>query len=196
MSTSSAPRLHGILTSWNDGRGFGFIAPTHGGAELFVHISAFPRDGSHPTVGEALAYELGRGKNGQPQAVAVYRKAIGRPADAQRRTRSETKPKRSYTTGIGAVLLVVASAYGYHQYQQRAAPAVDGPPVPEVASIDRPDTKDRAPRFLCDGRTHCSQMTSCAEAKFFLKNCPGTQMDGNHDGEPCEQQWCTGSFAK
>ncbi|MCL6262929.1 excalibur calcium-binding domain-containing protein [Craterilacuibacter sp. RT1T] len=33
-------------------------------------------------------------------------------------------------------------------------------------------------------------MTSCEEATFFLENCPGAQMDGNHDGEPCEQQWC------
>ena len=42
----------------------------------------------------------------------------------------------------------------------------------------------------CDGRTRCSQMTSCAEATWFLKNCPGAQMDGNHDGVPCERQWC------
>lgn len=44
--------------------------------------------------------------------------------------------------------------------------------------------------FKCDGRTHCSQMTSCAEATYFLKNCPGVKMDGNNDGVPCEQQWC------
>ncbi|WP_319586767.1 thermonuclease family protein [uncultured Desulfobulbus sp.] len=42
----------------------------------------------------------------------------------------------------------------------------------------------------CDGRTYCSQMTSCQEATFFLKNCPGTKMDGNRDGVPCERQWC------
>lgn len=36
----------------------------------------------------------------------------------------------------------------------------------------------------------CSQMTSCQEATFFLQNCPGTKMDGNNDGVPCEQQWC------
>jgi hypothetical protein len=36
----------------------------------------------------------------------------------------------------------------------------------------------------------CQQMTSCAEATYFLNNCPGTKMDGNHDGVPCEQQWC------
>jgi len=42
----------------------------------------------------------------------------------------------------------------------------------------------------CDGRTYCSQMMSCAEATWFLKNCPGVKMDGNRDGVPCEQQWC------
>ena len=45
--------------------------------------------------------------------------------------------------------------------------------------------------FRCDGRTHCSQMTSCEEATFFLRNCPGVKMDGDHDGVPCEQQWCS-----
>ena len=42
----------------------------------------------------------------------------------------------------------------------------------------------------CDGRTYCSQMTSCAEATWFLKNCPGVKMDGDRDGIPCETQWC------
>ncbi|MCP5272663.1 MAG: thermonuclease family protein [Burkholderiaceae bacterium] len=44
--------------------------------------------------------------------------------------------------------------------------------------------------FRCDGRTHCSQMRSCAEAEYFLAHCPGVKMDGNRDGVPCEQQWC------
>jgi endonuclease YncB( thermonuclease family) len=45
--------------------------------------------------------------------------------------------------------------------------------------------------FRCDGRTHCAQMRSCEEARFFLANCPNAQMDGNRDGVPCERQWCT-----
>jgi len=45
-------------------------------------------------------------------------------------------------------------------------------------------------QFRCDGRTHCSQMTSCEEATFFLKNCSGIKMDGDGDGVPCEKQWC------
>jgi hypothetical protein len=52
------------------------------------------------------------------------------------------------------------------------------------------DTASGNPQFKCDGRKYCSQMTSCEEATFFLKNCPGVQMDGDNDGVPCEKQWC------
>jgi hypothetical protein len=45
-------------------------------------------------------------------------------------------------------------------------------------------------KYHCDGRIHCSQMTSCEEAKYFLENCPGVKMDGDHDGVPCEDQLC------
>ena len=44
--------------------------------------------------------------------------------------------------------------------------------------------------YQCDGREYCSQMNSCEEATFFINNCPNTKMDGNHDGVPCERQWC------
>ncbi|MDM1780886.1 cold shock domain-containing protein [Acinetobacter indicus] len=43
--------------------------------------------------------------------------------------------------------------------------------------------------YQCDGRTHCSQMHSYDEAVFFLRNCPGIQMDGDGDGIPCEHQF-------
>lgn len=43
--------------------------------------------------------------------------------------------------------------------------------------------------YRCDGRTHCSQMSSYEEAVFFIRNCPNTQMDGDHDGIPCERQF-------
>ena len=45
-------------------------------------------------------------------------------------------------------------------------------------------------QYQCDGRTYCSEMTSCAEATFFIQNCPGVKMDGDRDGVPCESQWC------
>ena len=42
----------------------------------------------------------------------------------------------------------------------------------------------------CDGRTRCTQMTSCAAARYFLAHCPGVALDGDRSGIPCERQWC------
>nr|WP_294867276.1 excalibur calcium-binding domain-containing protein [uncultured Pseudogulbenkiania sp.] len=83
---------------------------------------------------------------------------------------------------------------GYGKYQAytlangTVAEAEAGEPGPDGSLWKKPSTA--ASRFTCDGRIYCSQMTSCEEATYFLKNCPGVKMDGNHDGVPCEQQWC------
>ncbi len=52
------------------------------------------------------------------------------------------------------------------------------------------DNQQQYENYKCDGRKYCSQMTSCEEATYFIKNCPNTKMDGNRDGVPCERQWC------
>lgn len=73
--------------------------------------------------------------------------------------------------------------------ETRSAEARSSSPSP-IAS-DRSPAPKAAPTFRCDARKHCSQMTSCAEAKYFLANCPGVKMDGDRDGIPCEDQWCS-----
>ena len=162
-----------------------------------MHISELPRDGSRPTVGETVTYELGRGRDGRPQAVNVVRQAVGviseRPLPFTKATqlRQPILPKV-----IGLVLMLSLGAYGYNQYQKRVTKySADAQPLSAPAEVNNSAQPDSG-GFRCDGRTHCSQMTSCTEAKYFLRNCPGTQRDGNNDGVPCEQQWCTSPFAK
>lgn len=58
------------------------------------------------------------------------------------------------------------------------------------SGTDRANTNSNNAAFQCSGKIYCSEMSSCAEAKFYLRNCPGTRMDGNNDGIPCEKQWC------
>ena len=182
-------RRTGTLRSWQDDRGFGFITPAGEGEDLFVHITASPRDGSRPTVGEKLSYELGRGKDGRPQAVHVERHAL-----AGRRSARSQKPKGEWVSAIpgigGFAVLVLIGVFAYTLYRK---PTFEAMP-PETAGVM--GRAAQAHSFTCDGRIHCSQMTSCAEASFFLRHCPGTQMDGNNDGVPCEKQWCTGFFSR
>jgi hypothetical protein len=77
----------------------------------------------------------------------------------------------------------------------RASPSSAGPSLGSASPAPTREP-ERTQTFRCDGRTHCSQMRSCTEAKYFLANCPGVKLDGNRDGTPCEQQWCTHPFAK
>jgi endonuclease YncB( thermonuclease family) len=38
----------------------------------------------------------------------------------------------------------------------------------------------------CGEKRFCKEMTNCAEARYFLNECGVKQLDGNHDGTPCE----------
>lgn len=97
------------------------------------------------------------------------------------------------------LLLGLVAWQGYSRYQhnravQAANSAAEAEAVLPFVPILAPSAKAQAApdvSFKCDGRTRCSQMSSCAEATYFLRNCPGVKMDGNNDGVPCEQQWCT-----
>lgn len=188
-------RFEGMLRSWNEERGFGFIAPTRGGAEVFVHVSAFARDGTRPVEGEAVSFEMGRGKDGKPQAVRVIRVALGAPAGASRAP-TPARPPIAIASWLGTALVaalgVVVAYWGYGRYQAASQRSV----LERLPAMAAPQVTPADAVFRCDGRTQCSQMTSCAEATWFINHCPGTQMDGNHDGVPCEQQWCTGPGAR
>ncbi|MBL8355675.1 MAG: excalibur calcium-binding domain-containing protein [Delftia acidovorans] len=90
------------------------------------------------------------------------------------------------------VLLAAAAWKAYTSHQAKT-----GGPTPDLLlneprprDIDVGSSTSSAPKYSCDGRMHCSQMTSCEEAKFFLRNCPNTKMDGDGDGIPCERQLC------
>jgi cold shock CspA family protein len=250
-------RHTGILRNWHPDRGFGFIAPTQGGKEIFVHISALPRDGTQPVAGESLSFELGRNAEGKSQAMRVQRLALGgapalphsgaaphlppapardaspaalsHRADASHRAAHSTAERRHAPRGharragarastssrqsgsasgsgwrrrwVLAVAVVALAGYVYAQVRQRNAPVAAPTPSAAVAeslggaamtaSPRVLDTSPAAPSaFRCDGRTHCSQMTSCQEAQYFLANCPGVKMDGDGDGRPCEDQFC------
>ncbi|MGJ7901301.1 cold shock domain-containing protein [Lysobacter sp. 1R34A] len=206
-------RTHGTLIKWNDERGFGFIAPAQGGDELFVHISAFGRGAVRPRLNELVSFEIHTKSDGTRQAVRIMRAGEGRPAASARR-RDPDIPARS-RFGIAALAIAAIVAVGGYVYSRSspvpseafdsarpstpatmpmrasvAASVKDSPSsVPKAAAL-RSSTESSA-SFACDGRSHCSQMTSCAEARYFLRHCPNTEMDGDGDGEPCEQQWCS-----
>ena len=174
-------RIHGTLTKWNDDRGFGFITPAQRSEEIFVHISQFPKNGGRPQLNEVISFETDTGPNGKPRAIRVMRPGQRTAARRPRSKQSQDRSSGLIGTVLGVLAIAAIGAYGYKQLN-RASPVSS--PTQSAVQVSPSAT------FKCDGRTMCSQMTSCAEAEYFLQHCPNIQMDGNNDGEPCEQQWC------
>jgi hypothetical protein len=73
---------------------------------------------------------------------------------------------------------LIAEEQSFRTAAAVSAPNKVAPAAPKISS-----------GFSCDGRRYCSKMKSCAEANYFLANCPGTKMDGDGNGIPCEKQW-------
>lgn len=190
-------RIDGTLAKWNDDRGFGFIAPTQGGQEIFVHISAFPKDGQRPRLGELLSFEIETANDGKKRGKAVSRPVRANATRVRERQPPRLREKRSLLGRVvPLVVLVALGAYGYGEYSRRLSTHAAANDTEPARNASPSSGQDSSSRFRCDGRTHCSQMTSCAEATFFLRNCPGVKMDGNSDGIPCELQWCTSPFSR
>lgn len=64
-------RYKGKLTNWKDEKGFGFITPTSGGKQVFVHIKSFVNRQRRPVGNERLSYDLIADANGREQAENV-----------------------------------------------------------------------------------------------------------------------------
>jgi CspA family cold shock protein len=59
----------GTVKFFNTTKGFGFIQPTTGGKDAFVHISAVERSGLTTLVeGQKVTYELETGRDGKQSA--------------------------------------------------------------------------------------------------------------------------------
>lgn len=67
----SKVRFDGQIKSWNDDRGFGFIAPVKGGQGLFVHIKAFPTSFGRPEIGNKVNFEVRTNPDGRKEAIRI-----------------------------------------------------------------------------------------------------------------------------
>ncbi len=176
----------GLLKSWNKDKAFGFIKPENGTYDIFIHISALKNMNRSPVVGDTIYYEVQSDNKGRKRAVNARIEGV---QSVKPKVSPKTAKKTTKNNGVvKLIFIVIIISIGLVFYKVM---------VEENNSSNStnptyltPTEKIYQQNYSCDGREHCSQMTSCDEAKYFLRNCPNTKMDGNNDGIPCENQWC------
>jgi cold shock CspA family protein len=177
-------RSKGKITSWKSDKGYGFITPSEGAKQVFVHISSFRSRSPRPEVNQLVTFTLSADQQGRTCAVDVAREN----EQVRLKKSPKNRPSRAKSAIVLLIVFVMATAFVYSKYKKSQVGTYVPPRTAQPSSvISSPEVSSR---FSCDGRTHCSDMTSCAEAKFFIQNCPNTKMDGDGDGVPCESQWC------
>lgn len=95
-------RFEGLIRSWDDERGFGFIEPTLGGQDIFVHIKAFPHGAARPSIGQRVSFEVELGPRGKKRA---------RRAEAIRPARRHNDAGRNSPARWGTATLFALPAF-------------------------------------------------------------------------------------
>ena len=193
----------GLLKSWKTDKGFGFIKSDTLEHDTFIHISALKHMSRKPKVGDTIYFEVATQPDGKTKAVncriegvaelkAPYQKHNQQPYRMAKSNFVSSFLGKVASISIIAVLgFVAVNKYNHYKSSEQFN---SQPPVitnADLATFDAQYPNIMIPKsthnFTCDGRQHCSQMSSRAEAVFFINNCPNTKMDGDGDGKLCER---------
>src|SRR3546814_11617295 len=103
-------RIEGTLTTWNDERGFGFIAPDRGGSEVFVHIKAFKGLRERPHERQRVRFRIATAAGGKPRAYSA--ELIGATGKAMRRPAAGKGSASLLAAALFASVIVAAGIPG------------------------------------------------------------------------------------
>ncbi|MCP4252963.1 MAG: DUF1294 domain-containing protein [Candidatus Scalindua sp.] len=100
-------RTKGKITSWNDGKAYGFISPMSGGRQVFLHINSFSNRSRQPKVGQIVTYNISTDKQGRPCAAKATL-----AGDLLQQNKKESKGFLSISIAVIFLIIVALSVLG------------------------------------------------------------------------------------
>lgn len=110
-ATQQPMRFEGIIKSWNDDRGFGFIEPAQGGQDIFVHIKAFNGLQGRPQPAQRVTFQVEVGPQGKKRAFDVELAQLPRKLASQTRKAGSAQWGTASLFALPAFLVVLLAGY-------------------------------------------------------------------------------------
>ena len=108
--------IKGVLKTWKEDRGFGFIKPDDGGKDIFIHISALKAASRRPVTGDVIYYQIAKDNRGKYKAINAQIEGVSLVED---KSGDLLKTGRSKKVIIAmALILVVIVAVFMFIYQR------------------------------------------------------------------------------
>jgi uncharacterized membrane protein YsdA (DUF1294 family)/cold shock CspA family protein len=107
-------RFEGTITQWNQDRGFGFIEPTLGGQDIFVHICALPSTAKNAPLHRVVSFEVEQNRNGEKRAFNLHLVHAVPPRLQPRATASNRPPVAGWFAIPFFACVYLVSAWAWH----------------------------------------------------------------------------------
>src|SRR5664279_1772903 len=96
--------IKGVLKTWKEDRGFGFIKPDDGGKDIFIHITALKAVSRRPTTGDVIYYQIAKDNRGKYKAINAQIEGVSLVED---KAGELLKPGRSKKITIATTLILI-----------------------------------------------------------------------------------------
>jgi len=92
----------GVIKSWKEDKGFGFIKPHDDGKDIFIHIRDLNHANYQPRLGDNICYKITTDKDCKIRAYDAFIKG--------------QKRKREYWLGMPSILFIAAIPFGFSAF--------------------------------------------------------------------------------
>ena len=109
--------VKGVLKTWKEDRGFGFIKQDDGNKDLFMHISALDSSSRRPVTGDIIYYQITRDHRGKYKAINAQIEGVALKKSTANNTEKNESGKK-LLIGLPLIIIIIAAVIWYINTQQ------------------------------------------------------------------------------
>jgi cold shock protein len=99
--------VKGVLKTWKEDRGFGFIKPDDGGKDIFIHISALKGMSRRPTTGDVIYYQIAKDNRGKYKAINAQIEGVDIVEDKTGGSlKTSINNKKTIAVAVGLIIII------------------------------------------------------------------------------------------